>query len=98
MYIISFVNILVRTVHYLQTNGVLLRVNQPPLPFSHLCMIVKRLCNWIMEVKSVLDGALPVSKVRIPLALSLCEAAFMWCLPGMLWGLATLPEAASFLL
>ena len=46
----------------------------------------------------MLDGALPVSKVRIPLALSLCEAAFMWWLPGMLWGLATLPEAASFLL
>ena len=52
MYIISSVNTLVRTVHYLQTNGVLLRVNQPPLPFSHLCMNVKRL--WIMEVKSVL--------------------------------------------
>ena len=49
-------------------------------------------------MKSGLDGALPVSKVRIPLALSLCEAAFMWCLPGMLWGVATLPEAASFLL
>ena len=40
------------SVHYLQTNGVLLKVNQPPLPFSLLYMNVKRL--WIMEVKSVL--------------------------------------------
>ena len=52
MYIISSVNTLVRTVYYLQTSGVLLRVNQPQLPFSHLCMNVKRL--RIMEVKSVL--------------------------------------------